>query len=183
MNMIIWGLVCIFIDLNLTIGQGRIDIIPDFLGYILIASGMMQYAAQSESFRKMRPLVLIVAAISGLVYMGDMIGAFPDNAIQTIAVAVLTTFFYLMTTYYICHGIRELGVTHNRNLNADGLMTKWTILMVCQILTFCTIIIPVLMVIFIIASFIVNIIFIVQISQSNNLLNAPEASLPAVTEE
>jgi len=36
MNLIIWGLVCVFLDVNLPIGPVTIDIIPDFFGFILI---------------------------------------------------------------------------------------------------------------------------------------------------
>jgi len=178
MNLIIWGLVCVFLDVNLPVGPVTIDIIPDFLGFILIAVGMHAYASQSEYYRKIRPFVWGAAAVSAAVYIANMFGVIPLNTLPSVIITVILTILYLITTYYIYRGIRELEQVQGRVLGAENLRRIWIIMVVAEALTLLCYYLPVLILLQMILSFAANVAFLVQIIRIKRLLE-PQTAAPA----
>lgn len=178
MNLIIWGLVCVFLDVNLPVGPVTIDIIPDFLGFILIAVGMQAYASQSEYYRKIRPFVWCTAAVSAAVYIANMFGVIPLNTLPSVIITVILTVLYLITTYYIYRGIRELEQVQGRVLGAENLRRIWIIMVAAEALTLLCYYLPVLILLQTILSFAANVAFLVQIIRIKRLLE-PQTAAPA----
>ena len=178
MNLIIWGLVCIFLDVNLPVGQVTIDILPDFLGFLLIAYGMQQYASQSEYYRKIRPFVWGAAAVSAAVYIANMVGVIPLNTMPAVVITVILMVLYLITTYYIYRGIRELEQKQGRVLGAENLRRIWLIMAAAEALTLVCYYLPVLVLLQMILSFAANVAFLVQIIRTKRLLE-PQTDAPA----
>jgi len=182
MNLIIWGLVCIFLDVNLPIGPVTIDIIPDFLGFILIAIGMKAYASQSEYYRKMRPFVWGAAAVSAAVYIANMFGVIPLNTLPAVIITVILMVLYLITTYYIYRGIRELEQKQDHVLGAENLRRIWIVMVVSEALTLICYYLPVLILLQMIVSFAANVAFLVQIIRTKKILE-PQTAVPAPKSE
>ena len=179
MNLIIWGLVCIFLDVNLPVGPVTIDILPDFLGFLLIAFGMQQYVSQSKSYRKIRPFVWGAAAVSAAVYIANMFGVIPLNTMPAVIITVILMVLYLITTFYIYRGIRELEQEQGRVLGAENLRRIWIIMAAAEALTLVCYYLPVLILLQMILSFAANVAFLVQIIRTKRLLEPRiAASLP-----
>ncbi|MEI8199083.1 MAG: hypothetical protein WCG21_03390 [Eubacteriales bacterium] len=178
MNLIIWGLVCIFLDVNLPVGPVTIDIIPDFLGFILIAAGMQAYVSQSENYRKVRPFVWGAAVISAAVYIANMFGVIPLNTLTSVIITVILMVLYLIATYYIYRGIRELEQKQGRVLGAENLKVIWIVMAAAEGLTLVCYYLPVLILLQMIVSFAANVAFLVQIIRIKKILE-PQAGVPA----
>jgi len=177
MNLIIWGLVCIFLDVNLPVGPVTIDIIPDFLGFILIAIGMQAYALQSEYYRKLHPFAWGAAAVSAAVYIANMFGVIPLDTLPAVIITVILMVLYLITTYYIYHGIRELEQKQDRILGAENLRRIWIVMVAAEALTLICYYLPVLILFQMIASFAANVAFLVQIIRIKKILE-PQTAVP-----
>ena len=178
MNLIIWGLVCVFLDVNLPIGPVTIDIIPDFIGFILIAAGMQAYISQSENYRKMRPFVWGAAAVSAAVYIANMFGVIPLNTLPSVIITIILMVLYLITTYYIYRGVRELEQKQGCVLGADNLRIIWIVMAAAEALTLICYYLPVLILLQMILSFAANVAFLVQIIRIKKILE-PQTAVPA----
>jgi len=178
MNLIIWGLVCVFLDVNLPIGPVTIDIIPDFIGFILIAAGMQAYISQSENYRKMRPFVWGAAAVSAAVYIANMFGVIPLNTLPSVIITIILMVLYLITTYYIYRGVRELEQKQVCVLGADNLRIIWIVMAAAEALTLICYYLPVLILLQMIVSFAANVAFLVQIIRIKKILE-PQTAVPA----
>jgi len=178
MNLIIWGLVCVFLDVNLPIGPVTIDIIPDFIGFILIAAGMQAYISQSENYRKMRPFVWGAAAVSAAVYIANMFGVIPLNTLPSVIITIILMVLYLITTYYIYRGVRELEQKQGCVLGADNLRIIWIVMAAAEALTLICYYLPVLILLQMIVSFAANVAFLVQIIRIKKILE-PQTAVPA----
>jgi len=176
MNLIIWGLVCIFLDVNLPVGPVTIDIIPDFIGFILIAYGMRQYASQLEYYRKIRPFVWGAAAVSATVYIANIFGVIPLNTMPAVVITVILMVLYLITTYYIYRGIRELEQAQGRVLGAENLRRIWIIMAAAEALTLVCYYLPALILMQMIVSFAANVAFLVQIIRTQKLIEPQTAA-------
>jgi len=178
MNLIIWGLVCVFLDVNLPIGPVTIDIIPDFIGFILIAAGMQAYISQSENYRKMRPFVWGAAAVSAAVYIANMFGVISLNTLPSVIITIILMVLYLITTYYIYRGVRELEQKQGCVLGADNLRIIWIVMAAAEALTLICYYLPVLILLQMIVSFAANVAFLVQIIRIKKILE-PQTAVPA----
>ena len=56
----IWGFLFILIDINVM----RIDLIPDFIGYFIVLTGIRKLEAQGLAFPRVRPILILLAILS-----------------------------------------------------------------------------------------------------------------------
>jgi len=64
----------VFLDFNINLGRSKIGLLPDFIGYIVMAGGLAELQSESESFAKVKGFAKGMAVYSGILYLLDLLG-------------------------------------------------------------------------------------------------------------
>jgi hypothetical protein len=163
------GLLLVFLDFNLNLGNAQIGLIPDFIGYIVMGNGLIEMAAESQEFSKVRAHAAAMAGYTGILYVLDLTGISVSLGYLAYLLAIASTLVSLYISWHVVAGVREMEEKYGAFLNGDSLKSAWTILAVFSIAAFAYLLFPALGVICIIAAAIVAIVFLVAFSKSRTL--------------
>jgi len=112
------GLIFVFFYINISVGSFAVDLLPDAVGYILIAVNMAKQKQHSFSFSKALPLCLILAVYSlaaRLLQPAGILGLL-------VSLAELLMQLYLLRL--LVSGVRELEYGVGTHLNSD-VLDRW----------------------------------------------------------
>lgn len=166
MEQLFSGLLLIMFDLTFTLGGLKIDIFPDFIGYILIYRGLKRLMEQSEFFEKAKTPCAVMIWVSFLSFFLVTTSILKDN-LFSIAFSVVSTLLYLRITINIVCAVMDVEERTGHDLKAKRLHEQWKFMACSQIAAFLSFIIPVVNLITIIIASIFNLIFLVAFSRSN----------------
>jgi hypothetical protein len=169
MKNIFIGFIFIFLDFNLTSGNVKIGLIPDFLGYIIMVKGLVEMADESMLFMKAKPYATGMAIYTGFLYVFDLLGVSASLGVLSYILGFISTIISLYISYNIVMGVMEIERKYNAFLNGASLKSVWTLLAVFNILSFSLLLIPGIAIIFIIVSFVVSVCFLVSFNHSKDL--------------
>ena len=136
-NMFV-GLLLIFLDitLNISLGwQGTLDILPDFVGYILILRGAGEMAEVSPSFAKINPAVWAATAVSAISFLLNLFGlsaallsdGLPAQILQT-AILLAEEILLFWVTWQMASGIRDMEYHYGTWMNAEDVTVAWKLM-------------------------------------------------------
>lgn len=108
-NRMFWGMVFIIFHINL----GPIDILPSFVGYMLIYSGLNILSSQHKIYEKgkLPAIILIVLTLKDVWHNQDnsiFIGNSYNLGLAIMVIGAVVTVIDLYLIYIICRGIYEL---------------------------------------------------------------------------
>lgn len=166
MKLIFWGLIFLFFDFNLNFGASSISLLPAFVGYALIRTGMGR-VTECERYGKARSWMLAGIAYSAVVWVLNLLGM-PAGSALGFVLGVAGGVFLLVATWQIAKGVAELEGVCRYDLYAKPLMTAWTVLLIWVILVRVTawLGIELLAMIALLASFVFMIYYIVRFHKS-----------------
>ncbi len=120
MDSIFYGLILAFIDLNIN----GLDIIPDWVGYLLMYRGLGQLAAGSGHFTAARPWCLGLAAVNLLLVFTRFNG--PNGVLLSSAIGLLFSAAFLYTLYLVLQGLGDLQTLYpESDLELPLLNRRW----------------------------------------------------------
>lgn len=160
MKKIFWGFILIFFDFILQIGNLSVGVLPDFVGYFLIVSGLRKMPDDIYEFQKIRVMTMIAALLSTVVYFLDLVGLSAKLGYIATVVELCFTIFALYISYTIIVGIREIEKKNQVDLFAKKLRINWILLVVAQLIIYITIFLPQFFLICMVASIAFTISFI-----------------------
>jgi hypothetical protein len=169
MRNIFIGFILVFLDFNLDLGNLRIGLIPDFIGYYIMIKGLEEMVGESELFIKIKPIVAGMAVYSGILYSLDLIGVSVSLGALTYVLAFTSSVISLYISYNIVMGVMDMEVKHNTTLNGDSLKSTWKLLAAFNILSYVSLLFPPAALTFIILAFVISIVFLVGFNKSKNL--------------
>ena len=118
MDRIFYGL--IFVLLNVQFNT--LDLLPDWLGYLLMYTGLGQLASESLHFSALRPLCLVMNVCTLL--LG--IVRFPESAMLLLGIVSVAVKLYLL--HRLVQGMEELQAhCTTANMEIDTLRSRWTL--------------------------------------------------------
>ncbi len=85
-----WGYLLIRIDLNL----GVLDILPGWLGYLLILKALPAFGEEEPSAKLLRPLGIVLALWEGARWLAALCGVTVDSYLLTILAGVVELYFH-----------------------------------------------------------------------------------------
>ncbi|MFR9255573.1 MAG: hypothetical protein ACLVJ6_08770 [Merdibacter sp.] len=136
------GLGFIFINLNIN----DIQIVPSFVGYLLIALGSSQLKRESVYFRRILPAAIVMTVINVWSYLMSLMTASEWSGVvsdlyQTIfwviLLLILSAILQLFITYCLAKGVLEMEKTHRCDLGGHRLLQLWQAVAVLVILSTC----------------------------------------------
>ncbi len=169
MDKIFIGFILIFLDFNFTIGNVRIDILPDFVGYIVMIYGLIEMTSKSPRFMETKPYAIGMAVYTGILFFIDIFFSSTSLGVLTYIFAFASTCIYIFISYKIVMGVIDMEEKYNVNLNGNSLKSRWTAFAVFNILSFVSLLIPPFLTIFLIVGIIIFICFLFAFYNSKKL--------------
>lgn len=166
MRNIFIGFLFIFFEFNLYLGNSTIDIIPDFIGYIILIKGLDEMSADGPSFARIKPFAMGMGICCSIVYAMDVFGIGTSLGWIGIILGIAGMVLSLYISYTIIQGIHEAEAKHSADLGSNRLNSTWTVMAVFQAAYYVGMFIPFLAVVCVIVSLISSIVFLVAMNKT-----------------
>lgn len=164
MDKLLVGIIFVFFDFSITIGNADIGLIPDFIGYLLILKGIDEMSRFSERFVKVKLVSKIMFAYSLVVYVANLLNfifySYTSYTIVIVVLAFISKICSLYIAYRINICIKDIQNTTGKYLYADELIKALATVIVFNLLLLLTIVIHFLFTIGVIVSIFVNAYYI-----------------------
>lgn len=99
MKLIFWGLLLDFLDFNLTFNGFSIDILPDFVGWLLVLFGARRMREENERFARMQPAAGVLFAVYLLSFLLQPFGSIDLGGSLPAAALVLAVNLVFVALY------------------------------------------------------------------------------------
>lgn len=119
------GMMLVFLDVKIGIGQFTADVLPDFVGWYLMLPGLAKLGSQSAHFRKVRPLAVAMVVGSAVLYVMELTAGTLSSKVLNFSVGFVALIISLLIGYRIVSGIRDLERRQNQNLEGEKLQNLW----------------------------------------------------------
>lgn len=138
MNKIFIGLFFVFIDVNVSLGGSAISLIPDFIGYLLIYSGLKQMQKESYWFGRTKSLTIVLFIYSAFGFFSDLTGLIPtvvSGRAAVILLGYLSTVAGLYIAWSIIKGIKDMEQEKEHNFFGRRSMASWKMIALFQLIS------------------------------------------------
>ncbi|MCX7748352.1 MAG: hypothetical protein N2645_15930 [Clostridia bacterium] len=114
-HKLFWGFILLLIDIRIQ----NVDVLPDFIGYILITYGLTKLALQHPSFGKARygSFLLIffsLPEVYQVTFQSSEMG-YSNTLIYMMIFSLILSFIHLGMVYFIFQAIIDLSMKNGRN--------------------------------------------------------------------
>lgn len=101
-----------------------IDLLADFIGYILIYRGLCALSDEAEAFRKAKPWTLAMVIVEIIRFADNFIGILPSST-GLIILNLITMIVSIYIMYLISTGIYQTEQRNGLELNSRKILTVW----------------------------------------------------------
>ncbi len=160
MTKLFWGLLFVMLDYTIHIGRCSFSVLPDFIGYILLASACNPLNFESEYFGKAGGISVIAAFITGITFLMGLLGG------RSLLLELGELICFVMVCRHIIYGILYTEPNYGRNLGGERLHSLWISSIVMSVAAIVVAFIPLLNLLAIplmLATLVVNTIFLANI--------------------
>lgn len=105
-SQVIWGFVLVFVNINI----GFFDILPDFIGYALVAAGLDGLGKECPYFRKgaAPAVIMLFVSLITIFYPSNIFnGGFSPSNLWRMVLPVFCTVAQLIIFYSVCRGVHS----------------------------------------------------------------------------
>ncbi|MBR2481529.1 MAG: hypothetical protein IKB58_01580 [Oscillospiraceae bacterium] len=123
MDRIFYGLIFVLLSVQFN----TVDLLPDWLGYLLMYPGLGQLASESRHFAALRPLCLVMNVYTLLLNCAG----FSESSMVMLGMVSVAVKLYMLRR--LVQGMEELqaGCT-TANLEIDTLRSRWTLVVTAE---------------------------------------------------
>ena len=124
MKKIFIGMLFVFLNLPINIGSFRINLIPDFIGYIFIAIGTKELDEYSRRFLKVMPYSICMLIYTAVFYIVDLFEIFITLGIPVwvaLVLDIISKIASILIYRGIILGIKDIEVAQEQDLNSKKL--------------------------------------------------------------
>ena len=118
-----------------------INVLPDFVGYLLIWKGCGELAEESAKLKAARPLALILTGVTAIVYVLNLLKLTSGWGIIGTIIEVAMVLGSLLMIYSIGQGVREMETNCGAEFNSTAIMNSWKLLAVAEVVAYALILI------------------------------------------
>ena len=133
MKKIFWGFFFVFINFNLTLNGHTVNLLPDFVGYILLYQAAGELAGESGRFKTLRPFAAAMAVYTGILWVGALLGATGGDSWLDTILGLVATVLSLIVSWNAIQAVLEIESARGADLNGASVRTAWFVLLVVQI--------------------------------------------------
>lgn len=129
-QQLIWGFLLVFLNFNIIF----VDILPDFIGFMLILSSLKQLEKQSAHFGKAKPFAFVMIFYSIPTFFGKGgIGIANTTDFTWILYDQIAHILLLFIVYWICQGIAECADKLDLHTIEKQAKHRWNLLFIVSI--------------------------------------------------
>lgn len=132
MKKIFAGLIFILFSVHVTVGGYMIGLLPDFLGYLLVAAGLKEVWQEEGIFENLVPFAWEIAAFTGVIYLIRLLPMTRKEGLLSV-LGILTALCFFAMAYKITDGIKALEKKHLCTLSARRLVPLAGAYTICKI--------------------------------------------------
>lgn len=163
------GIVLVFLDVNMGLGEHTFDVLPDFVGYFLMMRNLEALSSQSGWFRKARPVAMAMAVYTAVLYAVDALAVTVYGRFVSFCLGILAMIAGLLIGYWTVSGVRDLERIQNRDLEGEKLHSFWLYMAIIQVITYVCGWIPMVGPMGMIAALVMNICFLAAFYRTMDL--------------
>lgn len=116
-----WGYLLIFLHFNISMRYKSVDILPDFIGYIIIGLALTKLATKEKIFKKGVNASYILVAVE-IFNIGISVEAITR---YSFVISIFSAIVGLFVTYSICKGIENEGIKYNKEDLSNKAKALW----------------------------------------------------------
>ena len=170
MSKSLLGLIFLFFNFTLFFGIIEFNILPDFVGYILLYFGAKELGKRSIKFNN----VALIAAISFFIsvilsFIAYLSTGISDNVFELLS--ILTTCIVILLLYLFVRGIKDLEKIDDNNYGSKFLFISWMLLTAFALISYLILLLPDLTSILAIVNICSHILFISSFYRSTKMYN------------
>ena len=131
MKKVFWGFFFVYLNFNLTLNGHALNLLPDFVGYILLFQAAGALAEESGRFRTLRPFVAGMAVYTGILWVGELLGVTGENWLGILLdTAALVVSLYI--SWNVVQAILEMEESRSADLNGRAVRRDWLVLVIAE---------------------------------------------------
>ena len=134
MDKLFVGLLFVWLDMTVGVGSMKINILPDFLGYIFMVQGLETLMDKSAYFRKARPAAMVMVCYSLVIAITELVGLENSEPLISWILVLVNAVLGVLLLMWIVQGVRELEARMNVQLEGARLWTLWKVMAVVQVI-------------------------------------------------
>lgn len=132
MAKLFWGFFFIYVNFNLSVNAHTLNVLPPFVGYILLYKGLVELDAESGLFAKVRPFTVGMAVYTGILWCGSLLAVQSGGWIGTVLnVAADVVPYYV--SWAVIQGVKDMEMSRGTNLNSASMQRAWWVLLIVGI--------------------------------------------------
>ena len=127
----------VFLDFPITLPNGvaSVNLMPDFVGYVLLFLARPTARHEGNSFRRLHLAALPIAALALAEFFLNLFGVALPLAVE-LPISILMTACALYVTYEYSEGVKDIQRCLFKRLGADKVASAWAFLCISSLLLF-----------------------------------------------
>ena len=130
------GMVLVFLDVNMGLGEHTFDVLPDFVGYFLMLRNLEALSDRSQRFWKARPLARVMMIYSTALYVVKALAVTVHGEFLSFCMGIPELIGCLLIGYWTVSGVRDLEQRQSRDLEGEKLRSMWLYAAVIHVITY-----------------------------------------------
>lgn len=166
MDKLFWGFFLLFLNFNLNFNGAVLELLPDWLGFVLLLLACRELLAESELFQKPQPLCIALAIYDGIWWLLDLMGITANLGVVSWILGLAATCLNLYVTMLIVDAITNTEMRRNYDLSAAYLRKVWKVVAVSTVAANVLMVVPVVAVVCILVAAVAGIVFLVAVHRT-----------------
>ena len=179
MQQVFWGILFLFLNVNLTFGSVTIGLFPDFVGYLLLLQGARTLAGRIARFSRLEPLCVGGAAYTGVLYLLNLFGVSTGLGWVAYLAALGEFVLGILAGARVVGGMEDAERAYGCSFAAAELRQAWQLSSIVGAVSCLLVpwIVPVLSIPAMLANFVCAILFLYALYRSKQLFVANDDRL------
>lgn len=166
MNKLFWGFFFLFLNFNLNFNGASLQLLPDWVGFILLYAACNELESESELFQKPRPFCIGLAVYTGILWLMDLLGIGADLGILSWILGLAATCLNLYISMLIVDAVANVEMRRNYDLCSAYLRRVWKVVAVATIAANVLLIVPVVALVCVLVAAVAGIVFLVAVHKT-----------------
>ena len=125
MKWLFWGFFFIYLSFELNVNRHSLNILPDFVGYLLLLRGTELLDRESRDFSRVRPFAVGMAVYAAVLWVGQLLGVTADTDWIARALRIVSLVVSLYVSRLLVRGVQEMEGRRGAELNGKMLLACW----------------------------------------------------------
>ena len=136
MKNILIGLVLVFLDVDLNFGVGKMDLLPDPIGFLFVFEGFQSLQKENLIFKNLVEHGKLMAIYSSFLYVFNLFGFYLcGNGIVGLICNFLCAIHLFYVLYQMILGVKDLETKNGADFNSEKLTAYWKAYLITYVVT------------------------------------------------